>query len=522
MRKPAGRERPRSVLQKKLDRLARGEAPRVLDLFSGCGGISLGFQAAGCRIEAAIEVDERAAATHALNFHGTADPEAAAHHARPRDISRTEPEEVAADLGLGPAEGAFDILVGGPPCQAYTRVGRAKLRQVAEDPRAFKTDPRANLYLRYLHYVKITQPVAILVENVPDALNYGGHNVMAEIAEAFEGLGYTARYTLINAAFHGVPQMRDRAFLIALHRDLNAAVRFPAATHHMTLPPGYGWTRSVAMKHVDLFDGSHFVPADQGTARLPGPVTCAEAIGDLPPITLHLSGGLRRGARRLDQFAPYTVKGRSLPAYARLMRSWPGFESRSGIWDHVIRTLPRDAQTFREMPPGAEYPAAHATAMAIWERRVRDTERRKRRKLTEDEREALKRAIVPPYPLGSFPNRWWKLRADGPSRTLMAHMGKDTYSHIHYDGDQARVISVREAARLQSFPDGFRFCGTMNPAYRQIGNAVPPLLAKRLAEAILKSIRDGVSVASRTSSEPVPNTFVANSRAMTAVNSTAK
>jgi DNA (cytosine-5)-methyltransferase 1 len=71
----------------------------------------------------------------------------------------------------------------------------------------------------------------------------------------------------------------------------------------------------------------------------------------------------------------------------------------------------------------------------------------------------------------------------------MAHIGKDTYSHIHYDSEQARVISVREAARLQSFPDGFLFCGTMNPAFRQIGNAVPPLMAKRLAEAMLEALK---------------------------------
>jgi DNA (cytosine-5)-methyltransferase 1 len=69
------------------------------------------------------------------------------------------------------------------------------------------------------------------------------------------------------------------------------------------------------------------------------------------------------------------------------------------------------------------------------------------------------------------------MEADAPARTLMAHIGKDTYSHIHYDSSQARTISVREAARLQSFPDGFHFHGTMNPAFRQIGNAVPPLLA---------------------------------------------
>ena len=74
------------------------------------------------------------------------------------------------------------------------------------------------------------------------------------------------------------------------------------------------------------------------------------------------------------------------------------------------------------------------------------------------------------------------MEAHLPARTLMAHLGKDSYSHIHYDSEQARTISVREAARLQSFPDGFVFAGTMNPAFRQIGNAVPPLLAKAIAQ----------------------------------------
>ena len=101
--------------------------------------------------------------------------------------------------------------------------------------------------------------------------------------------------------------------------------------------------------------------------------------------------------------------------------------------------------------------------------------------------------MVPPYKVGSFPNRWWKLRADAPARTLMAHIGKDTYSHIHYDSDQTRCISVREAARLQSFPDGFVFEGTMNPAFRQIGNAVPPLMARAIAEAMKASLSAAVN-----------------------------
>jgi DNA (cytosine-5)-methyltransferase 1 len=79
----------------------------------------------------------------------------------------------------------------------------------------------------------------------------------------------------------------------------------------------------------------------------------------------------------------------------------------------------------------------------------------------------------------------------------MAHLGKDSYSHIHYDGSQARTISVREAARLQSFPDGFRFCGTMNPAFRQIGNAVPPLLAKAIATTMREAITDAVQRGTR-------------------------
>lgn len=481
--------RGQSAIQRKLGRLAGGAPPRVLDLFSGCGGISLGFHTAGCRIEAAVEADAQAAATHALNFHTNGHADRAALHARPRDITKLEPSGLVEELGLGAVADAFDIVVGGPPCQAYTRVGRAKLREIAEHPRAFKIDPRADLYLRFLHYVQATQPLAILVENVPDALNFGGHNVMAEIAEALEAIDYVARYTLINAVFHGVPQMRDRVFLIAYHRQLGATVKFPKPTRFMQVPAGYGSTRSVALKHVDLFEGGYFVPADEVSQALPGPVTCAEALGDLPKIRRHLSGKSQRGVRRLDTLVEYPARTRKLSAYAHLLRSWPGFENSKGVRDHVIRHLPRDIDTFREMPNGAEYPAAHATAVAIWQRRIVVEEFMKGRRLSDGEREDLKKAIVPPYPLGSFPNRWWKLKKDFPSRTLMAHIGKDTYSHIHYDSGQARVISVREAARLQSFPDGFRFCGAMNSAYRQIGNAVPPLVAKALAEALLGSIR---------------------------------
>src|SRR5262249_47495560 len=157
----------------------------------------------------------------------------------------------------------------GPPCQAYARIGRAKLREIAAHPRAFKIDPRANLYLRYLHYIDRLKPLAILIENVPDILNYGGHNVVQEIVETLDDMGYTTRYSLITSAHHGVPQMRDRVYMIALHKALGTVVRFPKATRRWDLPPGYGGTRSVALRLIDLFGAKDYFEPDTGCADLP-------------------------------------------------------------------------------------------------------------------------------------------------------------------------------------------------------------------------------------------------------------
>ena len=472
----------------KLGRLTRlpHAPPRVLDLFAGCGGLSLGFHAAGCQIVAAMEIDELAARSHAINFFKGQPDEVIGRHARAHDVATIEPQELVEEFGLGDVAEAVDIIVGGPPCQAYARVGRAKLREVAEHPRAFKIDPRANLYLRYLHYVDRLKPLALLMENVPDILNYGGHNVVQEIVETLDIMGYDAAYSLINAAHHGVPQMRDRVFMIAFHRAVGAAIRFPAATHKCALPRGYAGTRAVAFKLIDLFGGQGFVESDAGHDGLPKAVTAREAIRDLPSVTLHLEGKLRRGARRFTERLPYRrIAWGNLSPYARAMRSWSGFEAGDGINDHVLRYLPRDSRIFQAMEPGDEYPEAHRIALRLFELKAT---RRGLEPRSADWR-ALRKSMVPPYDPAKFPNRWWKLRANKPVRTLTAHIGKDTYTHIHYDSNQARVITVREAARLQSFPDGFVFAGTMNPAFRQIGNSVPPLLAHEIADCIVVGLR---------------------------------
>ena len=480
----------REAVRRKIARLRAGGKPRVLDLFAGCGGLSLGFQAAGFAMRAAVELDPDAARSHGLNFHG-----GAPKHSHARDIINSHPEDVASDLNLGPVAEAIDVIVGGPPCQAFSRVGRPKLREIDAHPQAFRHDPRARLYQEYLRYVEAFQPLAVLVENVPDVLNHGRQNIAGEICEVLETKGYTCGYTLLNAALYGVPQMRERMFLIAYRVELAKRVTFPAPTNWLVLPPGYEGSRAVALKvlngHVPT--AHDYVEPPVASPDLPPAVTAEQALADLPPINARqqlAAGELKRGARRLDRPVPYDRPLAKVSPFARLMRSWPGFEApQEGLRDHVIRYLPRDYELFARLKPGDQYPQACKHAMTMLAERVAELSRQGI-VMREDspEYERLRDAIVPPYDAGKFPNKWRKMWPDQPARTLMAHLGKDGYSHIHYDSDQARTISVREAARLQSFPDGFVFCGTMNPAFRQIGNAVPPLMARALASVIARAL----------------------------------
>jgi DNA (cytosine-5)-methyltransferase 1 len=477
------------AIRQKIARLKAAGKPRVLDLFAGCGGISLGFAAAGFSIGAAVEFDPEAAASHGRNFHG-GDPV----HSQARDITKTSPDQLAADLQVGPTAEAFDVLVGGPPCQAFARVGRPKLREVDKHAEAFKHDPRAQLYIDYLRYVEAFAPLAVLVENVPDVLNHGGQNIAEEIAEVLESKGYVCRYTLLNAAFYGVPQMRERMILIAYRREIAEVVTFPEPSRFIDLPPGYEGTRSVALKFLAneiADDAHHYIHAPKAARSLPPAITAEDALGDLPAIDarkLLKSGALRRGARRFDAPIPYGAKPHTV--YAELMRTWPGFEAPEALIDHVIRYLPRDYPLFARMNPGDQYPQAYEHAMEMFEQHLGVLAKQGVKvRPGSQQYEEIKASIVPPYDVGKFPNKWRKMWRDQPARTLMAHLGKDSYSHIHYDSRQARTISVREAARLHSFPDGFVFCGTMNPAFRQIGNAVPPLLAKAVATHMMKTLK---------------------------------
>jgi DNA (cytosine-5)-methyltransferase 1 len=307
-------------------------------------------------------------------------------------------------------------------------------------------------------------------------------------------MGYSCRYTLLNSVYYGVPQMRERMFLVAIASELGEVFSFPTPTHWIKLPKGYEGTRQVALQTVrrDLFDNcGYFVePPIADKSNCAPAITTQEAIGDLPRITDHLEGRLKRGARRFDILIQYTQSSDSISPYAKMMRSWPGFESDSGIKDHVIRYLSRDYPIFRRMNPGDQYPEAHRHAMILFEERLNDLREETKMSIREGSKEyiELRDTIVPPFDVSKFPNKWRKMEANAPARTLMAHLGKDGYSHIHYDSEQARTISVREAARLMSFPDGFVLTGSMNPAFKQIGNAVPSLIGKALATQLYSQL----------------------------------
>lgn len=490
-----------AIRSEKIKRIAGGSKPRVLELCSGCGGMSLGLKAAGFELVAHVENDSDAAQSYAINF---SPPEGtnAKGWAAPRDMVECGPETLARDLGLGGAEHAFDVLAAGLPCQAFARIGRSKLRSVTGDEAAFRNDARAKLYQRFLQYVEVAQPVIILIENVPDILNFGGHNIPEEISETLESLGYSTSYTLLNAAFYGVPQLRERLFLVAVDKSLGYVPTFPSPTHSVDLPSGYEGARTVALKYIPETN-SHFHPIPVASSDLPGAVTVKAALSDLPYISEHYRDPKAMKRRKVQDSLPYRAFT-GLSSYAHLMREWKGFKTGGTVDGHVVRLTPRDFPIFRRMRAGADYPRALQIAEEIFGEVLASESRRPRKGSARYEE--IRGNCVPPYDPGKFPNKWWKLEPTLPSRTLTAHLGKDSYSHIHWDSKQQRMISVREAARLQSFPDGFRFAGAMNASFRQIGNAVPPLLAHAVSEHIKTELK--MAAASHKSVE-APNRHAA-------------
>ena len=436
----------------------------------------------------AVELNDDARASHQMNFGAGVRSDNYRAYA---DIKKTEPEDAVAHIDplARDPELAVDVVIGGPPCQAFSRLGRAALWDLAGEKFAHAKDERATMYHYFLHYVATLKPLAFVMENVREIGKHVGKNIAEEIAVTASELGYETRYTLLNAVWFGVPQLRERMFIVGVHKALGIDPCFPKILCNGKLPTGYSTARAGegAPEVCPPFD--HYVDHCDRARKTRHFSTVQEAFADLPPIFHHLDGRKGKGVpRRVEGTTPYSLQSNW---FTREMRRWPRFENRSPEFTgHVIRYTPRDYETFRRMPHGGMYPEALVVAEAIFEERIKLRERELGHVIKEgsDEWKKIRRATVPPYKSGRYPNKFRKMWPEHPARTLPAHIGKDSYSHIHFDDAQARGISLREAARIQSFPDGFKLAGGMNSQLTQIGNAVPPLLAYSVAKALKQTL----------------------------------
>ncbi len=396
-------------------------------------------------------------------------------------IPPTQARDALASAGIG--EGELDLLAAGPPCQGFSHVGRSKLDSLVQQRGAFQHDKRNRLYLSVTRLLPVLQPRCFLIENVPGIMTHARVNVAERIAEKADEAGYRSIVAVLNAAWYGVPQTRERVFILGYREDLGLEPTFPVPTRNVKLTSGH---LAGAPWVANLFtDRQRLIVLDNPGPDVSAAVTVADAIGDFPPFTRHLENGYRSGQmanRRLEY--PNAIRPGS---YGQTMRRWPKLPESAEVRDHYTRATPRDYETFRQMQPGDRYPEAIRVARKRYAEAL--LAHRSMKATSENHARPLHEDFVPPYPIDSFKDKWRKLIPTLPSWTVTAHLSRDGYSHIHYDSEQARSISPREAARLQSFPDAFRFAGNMGDTFRQIGNAVPPLLARDLGRHIAMALR---------------------------------
>ncbi len=451
----------------------------ALDLFSGAGGFSLGLEAAGFESVGAIDIDPLVGETYARNF--GARP-ICLFGERVGDMRNVSPRRVRDKLrAAGFSE--LDLLVAAPPCQGFSRVGRAKLDSIADQSGAFLLDPRNHLYRQAVVMLKELQPRVFLFENVAGILHVRGRNVAELVCSAVQRAGYRTRAAVLNTAWYGVPQSRERVIVIGTREDLDLEPAFPTRRHAVKVTRGH---LSEATMNPELWSTDEFfVPFDELPTQesLEDPVTARQALGDLPAFTEHLRA-LRHNTKyrpRREAMPPVDYRDEPSNWFCHLMRDWPGLPRSERVTDHYCRWTPRDFETFGRMRYGDRY----CQALAIANARYQDA----RRAHAEGRGARPSRSqYVPPYPDDVFDEKWRKLDPEAPCHTITAHLAKDTYSHIHYSSRQKRAITIREAARLQSFPDSFEFAGNMGDMFTQIGNAVPPLFARALGRRIRRML----------------------------------
>lgn len=338
-------------------------AHTFIDLFSGCGGLSLGFELAGYKNIIAIDFWQDALTTYSYNREGATTLCA--------DLSNLDPEKIKDSYNID----KVDVIIGGPPCQGFSIAGKRII-----------DDERNKLYKSFVSFVRVFRPNAFVMENVPTILSMGSGMIKDSIIQDFENLGYKLSYQVLTASDFGVPQNRKRAIFVGLK------------------------------------DGAIFQFPERAVNEA---VTSFEALSDLPEESL--PDGANYPCDALSEFQIYSRK------------------DSKGVYNHDITIhTPRTQEIISMVPDGGNY---KNLPKELWETR--------------------KVHIA-----------WTRLNSKRPSFTI--DCGHNHHFHYKYN----RVPTVRESARLQSFPDWFIFLGNKGSQLKQVGNAVPPLLAKAIASQL--------------------------------------
>lgn len=354
---------------------------RTLSLFSGGGGLDLGFEKSGFDIIFACDVMKEAVDTYNLNLNKVC---------QHLDLNSVDPSLLP----------DCDVIIGGPPCQAFSLSGK---RNVA--------DPRAKLVFRYLEIIKCKRPLFFLIENVTGILSAKtdqGTYVLDDLKTAINHIGYDFSYKILNAADYGVPQLRKRVLLAGFVPGLSFS--FPSPTRR---------------KYITVF----------------------EALSDLPLPSLD------------NDFLPYLTKPTN--KYQEYCQS-----KRLLVNEHYIQpTSKLDDLIIKNLTPGGNYMDLPRDIPSLRIQRLQK--------------------------FGGHTTCYGRLSPDKPSYTINTYFNRPNVGcNVHYS--QERLITVREALRLQSFPDDYVFPKISKKAKNTIvGNAVPPLLSKALAGAVKKCLMQG-------------------------------
>ena len=406
--------------------MAKKQKYNIIDLFAGAGGLSEGFVQAGFNPIAHVEMDKDACdtlRTRACYHHLAANDRLDVYYAYLKgEITRDKlyssvPQEVIdsvinVEISDNTINNTFqkirklaknkhiDFIIGGPPCQAYSLLGRHH--------KAMEDDPRTRLYLQYGKFLQEFQPYGFVFENVPGLLSAKKGEHFRNLREYFDSLGYHVQYKMLDASDYGVLQVRKRLIIV-------------------------GWQKQHDLGYPDI--------PTKLTSTVVNDILC-----DLPELR----------AGDVQNVASYR-----LPSNQYLIDSGIRPVEEPFVTQNITRPL------------NGNDSAIYAHTIRIWNNnhiRLKYTELPIELKTHKNEK--------------SFLDRFKVVDGGGYSHTLVAHLAKDGHYFIHPTIEYCRSISVREAARLQSFPDNFFFEGSRSAKFKQIGNAVPPLMAKNIAISI--------------------------------------